>query len=517
VIKERRFVGEDPLSLMDSVGNFVLQSTGLSSAQLAETPDLSIREVVSDDLAAIKHYYIARSGLGNYTRNMERAIELDSTYAIAAFVYAAGINIYQAGKLEAKRSIDLCMRHRKRLPLFTQIEFRVQKHLIYQEWEKAEQLLKVQLEIEPNNETYNLALSNVYFVTAQYDKLVKHTEKWSARDPSPISGGLWMMALLIEGQAAKVIRLVKNYLLLDRQNVDALELLVTAYILEGELEKARESCEKIVVINPELEPYMSKTLEALAYMETHPIDQENLSRFIGYYRTSRKEQVFEYRLLNGLLYARGLNQFGFYRFPAGDKYLKTGKTAAWLNENTDAGFEAELLLDSTGKVYGLKKTETRRTGVSIFYSWKQDSIIWQAEERLKTGAYEKAQAYYEKAIEQNPEHFYLRQAKQHIDYLQARPEAELLQNFQRFTGQYGDANIWIEDGLLYYKRSGDTRRILRHISDNRFTTLLDYSSNYEMVEQNGQVVGIQLYRYNIEKKEWEKTPNGYFDRTKLLD
>jgi class 3 adenylate cyclase/tetratricopeptide (TPR) repeat protein len=506
VIKERRFVGKDPFLLMDSVGNFVLQSTGLSSAQLAENPDLSIREMASDDLAAIEHFMIARSGLGNYNKNMEKAIELDSTYAIAAVVLAAGINIYQAGKLEAKRLIDLSMRHRKRLPLITQIEVRVQKHLIYQEWEKAEQLLKLQLEIEPNNEKYNFALSNVYFVTAQYDKLVQHTEKWFARDPNPNTGFLSMMALLVDGQAPEVISRVSNFLLLDRQNVEALELLVTAYILEGELEKARESCEKIVVINPELEPYMSKTLEALAYMETHPIDQENLSKFVGYYRTSRKEQVFEYRLLNGLLYARGLNQFGFYRYPAGDKYLKTGKIYE--------AYEAELLLDSKGEVYGLKKTETRKEGVSIYYTWKQDSLIWQAEERLKTGSYEKAQAYYEKAIAQNPEHFYLRQAKQHIDYLQARPEAELLQNFQRFTGQYGEVNIWIEDGLLFYKRPGVTRRILRPISDNRFITLLNYLGNYEMVEQNGQVVGIQLYRYNIEKKEWEKTPNGYFDRTK---
>jgi hypothetical protein len=126
---------------MDSVGNFVLQSTGLSSAQLAENPDLSIREVVSDDLAAIKHYYIARSGLGDYNKNMERAIELDSTCALASLVYAFGINVYQTGKLEAKRSIDLAMRHRKRLPITTQIEVRAQKHLIYQEWEKAERLL----------------------------------------------------------------------------------------------------------------------------------------------------------------------------------------------------------------------------------------------------------------------------------------------------------------------------------------------------------------------------------------
>jgi class 3 adenylate cyclase len=52
VIKERRFVGKDPFLLMDSVGNFVLQSTGLSSAQLAENPDLSIREMASDDFGS---------------------------------------------------------------------------------------------------------------------------------------------------------------------------------------------------------------------------------------------------------------------------------------------------------------------------------------------------------------------------------------------------------------------------------------------------------------------------------
>jgi hypothetical protein len=84
---------------------------------------------------------IARSGLGDYNKNMERAIELDSTFAFASLVNTIGINVYQTGKLEAKRSIDLAMRHRKRLPLTTQIDIRVQKHLIYQEWEKAEQLL----------------------------------------------------------------------------------------------------------------------------------------------------------------------------------------------------------------------------------------------------------------------------------------------------------------------------------------------------------------------------------------
>ena len=275
VIEERRFIGKDLFLLMDSVGNFVIQSAGLTSAQLEENPDLSVREIGSDNLGAIKHFMLAFSGLGNYAINLEKAIELDSTFAMAALFYATRNNFYQRGDLETKQLIDQAMRHRKR-------------------------------------------------------------------------------------------------------------------------------------------------------------------------------------------------------------------------------------------------SQTRqRTGTN--YYWKQDSTIWQAEELLKTGEYEKAQTFYEKAIEQHPEHFYLQQAKQHIDYVQAKSEAELQENFQRFVGQYGEIDIWIEDGLLYYKRPGVARRIFRPFSRNRFTTLLNYSFNYEIVERDGQVVGIQGYFYNNEKKEWEKVKDWYFDRTQLLD
>lgn len=508
LIKERQFLGNDLLALMDSVGNYMIQSVGLTPSQIEANPDLSIREVASDNVEAAKHFIIAYTGLGNYNRNMDKAIELDSTFAIAAQIYATQINFYQQGSLEAKWVIDQGMRHRKRLPFADQIGLRVQKHLIYQEWEKAEELLKIQLEIEPKNDIYNNSLRNVYLKTGQYDKLVEHTENRFARDPTPTNGLQSMLALLVNGQADKVIGRVKNYLLLDPQNVYALELLTQAYILEGELDKAKETGEKIILINPELEPYMSKTLEAIAYMETHPINQEYLSKFEGVFRSNNSEMIFEYRVLNGLLYGKAYNQDGFYRYPAGENSLKTGKNYG--------GFEMDQLFDSEGETYGLKHTQTIQ-GKFINFYWKQDSTIWQAEGLLSSGDYEKAQIAYQKAIEQHPEHYYLQQAKQHLDYLESQSEADLLETFQRFVGQYGEVNIWIEDGLLYYKRPGIARRIFRPVSRNRFSTLLNYNFNYEFVEEGGQVVGIRGYAYNLEKKEWEKSENWYYERTKVLD
>lgn len=108
-------------------------------------------------------------------------------------------------------------------------------------------------------------------------------------------------------------------------------------------------------------------------------------------------------------------------------------------------------------------------------------------------------------------------AKQHLDYLQAQSKATTQARLRKVAGQYGEIDVWIDNGLLYYKRPGVARRIMRPISDTRFTTMLYYGWNYELVEENGEVVGIQGYRYNQETREWDKLEDWYYERTEFLD
>ena len=204
-----------------------------------------------------------------------------------------------------------------------------------------------------------------------------------------------------------------------------------------------------------------------------------------------------------------MNQRGFFMYLAGENTLKVGSTGK--------AFKEELLFDEQRKVYGIKRTESYKEKEYIYYEWKQDSVIWNAESLLKAGDYPAARIAYQKAISQNPEHLYLYQAKEHLEYLQSKPDSLVQQNFQRLVGQYGAIEIWIEEGLLYYKRPGVTRRIFRPISDNRFTTLLHYSWNYEFVEKEGKIVGIQGHQYNHETKEWGEVDDWYYERTELLD
>lgn len=364
------------------------------------------------------------------------------------------------------------------------------------------------MEIEPAT-LYFDGLRSVYYKTGQYEKLIPLAEKQLAFNDGPVKQFYLAKAFLINGQSQRAIKRIKESLMDYPETIPLISNLIQAYILEGKLDEAKAICEEIILINPDLRSDFSLTLEAIAFMESQDLNPEFLSRFEGFFRFPQQELIQEYRIRNGLIYSKTLNQIGFYRYPAGKNSLKTG---SWYG-----GREMNLLYNEQGGVYGIRKTETQGQRKSKFYLWKQDSTIWQAEDLLRSEQYAQAQIAYQKAIEQHPEHFYLYQAQQHLTYLEFQAETDIQRNFQRLVGQYGEVEIWIENDLLYYKRPGVARRILRPLTDKRFTTLLAYKYNYEFVEQNGQIVGIQVYDYNAEKKEWEKAEDGYFERTKLAD
>ncbi len=485
---------------------YLCQAIGLSTAQIEESPDLSLGETVSHDPEAVKHYVLAMTGLGNYMNEMEKAIALDSTFTYAYFSYANYLTTYNRGQLEAKFAIDKAMKYRKRLHYDFQIQIMVLKHLIYQEWDKAEKLLKIQLEIDPNNEGYNYALSDVYFKTGQIEKLVKHAENRFAQDPTPGTGFQAMKALLMNGEPEKVISQVKAYLLLDKQNLAALQLLAMAYLHNEEFDEAKNTLEKIILIKPEAENNITHLFKAINYIEQNDNEKTFLKKFEGKFRLNFNEQVFSQTIIGDFIYFKGQNQQGHFMYPDSDTSLVYA-TTGWY-------WKSSLIIDNKKTVKGTKFTN-KNDGQSL--GWKQDTVIRNAESLLKEGDYPAARIAYQEAIDQNPEHFYLSQAKEHLEYLQSKPDSLVQQSFQKLVGQYGTIKIWVEDGLLYYKRPGVTRRILRPLSDNRFTALLNYQWNYEFVEKDGKIVGIQGHQYNHETKEWGAFDNWYYERTKLLD
>ncbi len=507
VINERTFTGGDFFSLIDSMSLNLRSAVGLSHSQIEESVDLDFKEWNSDNLDAIKE--ITLHFQNNLRSHLERAVELDSTYVVANIGLAMNYHINSKGKLESKLCIDRAMRHRRRLPFQYQIMVIANHHLIHEEWEKAEKLLKMQLEIEPNNPEFNAFLIGVYWQTGQVDKIIELAENNFSQNPNPMTGFQAMQAALMKGEPDRVIRITKGFLLLDQQNTAILNLLAKAYIHKKDYDSAKETIEKIILIDPEAEKTFKHLLGAINFMKANPDYSNIISMNEGIYRNTYGAQVTYNHMLNDHMYGRSENQFGQFMYPTGDNTLVTGSPTF--------AYKKEYLLNDDGEVYATKNYNIRRTSEGSFFTWKQDSVIWKAEKLLKEKDYKKALPAYELAIEKYPSHFYLHQAKRHLEFVASISNEELLNIYRRVEGKYGKVKIIMKNDQIYWKQIGIGRELLLPISDHEFIILEGYAFTFAFEEKNGEIDAFQEYKYNLETEVWEKQEDWYFKKEKLLD
>lgn len=494
---ERIFRGKDYFNLIDSISIYLRQEMGITPFQMKQSIDLDLKDYMTDNFQALKYY--ALTGF----KNFDKAIQLDSTLSMAAAEYAHRYYNGPRGQLESKHLIELAMRHRKRLPYEHQIWVMLKKYQISGEWEKADKLIALQLELDPNNtKTYEDALY-FYENTGQVEKA--HTMASNYYDKFQSNNinlhQLWLAMRMGElGQAEKGLKkLVEQF----PQNLSYLNVLVEVYIHQQKLDLAQETIERIMLINPEAEEALSLSLNVISYMKKNPDFNKNLQTFAGFFRSQSSEMITERKVSNNGVFGRTENTPGWYQFPDGENRIIRGDAFGNIRK-------IEYLKNSTGAVYAQKD---RRNNVY----WKQDSTIWNAEELLRSRDYEQARIAYTTAIAQHPEHFYLKEALNHLDYIQSKSEAEIEEQYLRFVGNYGEVRIWVEGGQLFYKRPGLRRRILRPISDHEFITLFSYQHKYGFTVENGVVKGMYLYNYNNETEQFEENEDWNYPRTILDD
>lgn len=473
VISKKRIVEDDIWSAYDSMTIFLRHAVGVSPDQIKESLILPAIVVSSKNLSALEFYLKAVTGLGNYGYHLEKAIELDSTYAFASSMLAQNLHLYQKGSLESKLAIDRAMRHRKKLPYSDQIIIMATKHTIYGEWDKAVKLLKLQLEINPSDDLLQNALLEIYFKTRQIDVLTSLSYKIHDRDPSLVSKFKIMRAEMLNGGFNKVIEFGEQVLKVDPQNIEAIEYIARAFYHTNDYDKAIDYYNRAILINPDLEKNIIKSIEVIESIKNNPVSYDEIKRFEGDFRFHTREMIISNFLLNDQIYTKAQNQWGHYIYPITENKLQAGFS--------DKAFRYDLLIDSLENVYGYIHTESYADGREYsFIGFKQDSIVWKAEDLLRIGSYDQALVNYEKALMKFPLQYYLHFAKDHINYINSTSEEQIQKNFARYSGEYSNRSdwvdkFWVDNGLLYFKWPSHGRKILRPISDTKFINLSRYN------------------------------------------
>lgn len=489
-VAEKEFIGPNLLDLLDEISIYVRNNIGIIEEKRDFYLDLEIKDFVSSSLEAIK---AALNG------DHEKAQRIDSTYALSYLQDAKQKIRYSRSKIDERKTIGKAFQYSNKLPLQRQLEIRIRRFIAYENWDMAEKLLKLQLEIDPSDEVYNDLLYTVYGETKQVQNYFEHAKDRFTKDQNISNGGNFLNANLLVGNYKDVVGAIKNLELLQPNNTDIFTFKIGPQLLGGDIEGARKTQERTRLVNPSWENFAKTYDIAIDYLSENEITEEKLEPFVGLYRAGISEQTLEFWLEDGILIQYVSNQKLSAPILAGENILIDGDYIK--NRIT---YKKEFLKDSTGNFYVIKSDQSNYRDTATFYYWLYTEGMKKAESTLEEGDLEAAKPLYEQLIQKHPHHYFLKDALQHINYASSVDSLQLIKQYESIAGQYGTRQFFVRKGKLYYKRKGLPEIHILPIAKDYYISLTRYATQYgfETTKEGKEVSFSQSF--NTEKRLWEK-------------
>ena len=489
----RSFSGTDVLNLIDEISIYIKQETVSAIENSYQYLDLDVKEHLSESLPALKSFV---------SRDYEGATEVDSTFARAYLEWLKLKLHFNQGSIDAKNIANKAYQNKGKLPYDDQKEVQLYHFLAYEQWNAAEELVKMQLDISPQNRELNTILYRIYGSTKNTTGLVKHAEDQYNAFKSSYNIRTAANALLINGEYDRYIDELTLYMRLNPFNDNIFPMLLRPQILKGDYDSAQATLDKIHLYFPNNTNENKVFDTALEYLKKNKGNLPDVSFFEGEYRGQHSEIITSFWAEDERLLCYFSNQIIVPLLIGGPKKLVRGE----VNQET---IEIDFVLNEEGKPYLIQTEQNNGDYSRTNWLWKLDDFIKKAEEFLLEGKYIEAERAYKAAIEKNPKHFYLKDALKHIQYVKNIDSLRLKKQYEQVLGTYSieenelKRNFWLKNGRLYYKREGLPSKELLPISETRYMNMSEPQFNYEFEYKNGEVLACFAWFFNPETMTWE--------------
>ena len=487
------FEGTDLLDLMDNITVYIKNEVGSTGESSMKYLDLDVKEFISKSLPALEDFFN-----GDY----DDAIAKDSTFALAYLRNSRRNIYYSTGKFEEQNLAEKAYELRDKLPYDLQMEAMALRYLAYDQYKEARELVKMQLQISPQNNFLKSLLNNIYGETKDVDSYFSEAEKLFDTEKSEYNLMTVANASLAKGEYERYIKMVDVYATLSPNNNFIFPFALVPQLLSGKIEDATKTFDKINLIHPDNQRMNSIFEAPLQYLAKNTPSETSLKFFEGEFKSENNEAIETIWSVDNKLLAYYTNQEISTLVPASKNKLVAGIP----NQKT---YEYEFKQNTQGEVYAFMRREHYEESSVDFWMWKLEESITIAETYLKEGDYSNAEKAYKKAIAANPHHYYLKDALQHINYVKEKDSLELIAQYQGVVGTYADEKVenkrWLQlaDGKLIYKRESLPSKLLLPLSETTYITLSSYKNRYEFEFKDGKAIASFALVYDAAKQEWE--------------
>ena len=484
--EERVFRGIDFFNLIDTISLQTRIALDIPQSILSSFPDLTVKEQLTYNLDALRFYI---ESFYNGFQNLNKAIELDSTFAEALFFHASENYNYQVSYVSALKYINQAMRHRNRLSEIHEISTRILYHSIIGENDEAVYLSEMKQELQPSNIQTLIKLIKTYRINFMVDKCEKAAERLNELLPGqPNYIILLANSYLYAGKPDKGIAVLEKLLKDNPENTEALLQIGQIFLYKNDLDAAEEVYKKAMIISPEDKKYWTKILDHIAFARDNPMNKFNLEPFTGKWRFEVREMSSTLFIHNNLLIGKAENQYANIRYPFSN------------NQNTsfDGSTTETYFSNNTGLI--TKMIFQQRNVADSFTVWKQDSLILDARNLLAANKIPEALITFQKAYDKNPEHYYLGNFIKHLNFIQSEKYVKSKPVLESYIGKYGELSIYKEHDQFYYiDNRGMIYKILP-LTDTEFMIPSMYNRIIRIIKENNSIRGLKfIYRNGKEK------------------
>lgn len=490
---EHVFRGTDFFGLIDSICVQVRSDLGISEVILNATPDLPVSDLMTDNLEAYGNYIQGR--YFSYFDNgpvlpLKRAIQLDSTFAKACFRFAYMCYIRQLSDESALRTISQAIRHRHRLSEFSDVETRILYYLIVGDTTKVVELSKNQYELRSRDFSLLNELYNTYLTLSLYDRAEGIALRMNELLPNfpPYQLDL-VYSYLLSGKPDKSLEVLIALLKENPENVEALLRMGEACLHVKDLDAAEEAFKRAIILMPEQENHWSKLLDAISFARNHEINEKFLKPYVNNIRHEYTGMTSKIRIVHDQLSYKADNQSGvIFLYLLSDTVF----VSAWKEGYFFDFVKGRWVFSRNGKAIRLMG-EQWHGPVHYYQSFLiEDSLILHAKDLLAAGQITQALDTFREAYSQNPEHYYLANYIQHLEFILSPDYETVTSVFNSYFGYFDNLRFYKEDGRFYYTNYEGLTFELLPLSQDRFMTPSKYDLQIQIVKDQEIVNGLKL-------------------------
>ena len=463
------FIGDNLFSLLDSVSVFIRYNIGINHKLLSKYPDLQVSELTTHNLEAYEYYiYEKFSGIFKKERkhfgNALKALELDSTFAQAAYVYAdfAYCFAFQTNPV-AEKFIKQACRHNNKMPWIWKVKANGLAYLISGDSEKRIELYELQSQ---NKLTWKILveLRDVYFQSLRYRDCLKLSKKLYRIDRGNSETHRKILSsYLYINEPSKGIRFAKKLIRKDPDSPASYIFLGKYYLRQNKLEDARNSFERAILINPNWLPN-KMYLAHIDYIINKPGYKKRINTMTGTFISQENGKQLKYFMLNGHLSRQTNTSAARLIYPVSDT-----------SHITDDAFRTVFYsFSAEGDVVKIKDVPYIMYAQTIF--WKSDSLISCSIDLLASGQLTESLETFRSAFEKHPDHFYLGNYIKHIEYILDEKEETIPGETGKYEGFYLEPDEFMN--RYYYLRNNV-------LKDSLKTQLYRIEDKYYMRQGNG--------------------------------